>query len=83
MRTVVATIGLGLKPASILHHPSCFLLFPSTPKYLGIAANWITTAVVSVPNSGLYLVNIMADPAGEICFKNGRRATEVITIQKV
>jgi len=73
MRIIVAIIVFVLNPASILHHPRCLLLFPSTPKYLGIAAHWITTAVVSMPDSGLYLVKITSDPteiiAGEIYSK--------------
>lgn len=73
MKIILVIIGLVLNPATILHHSRCLLLFPSTPKYLGIAAHWITTVVASVPNSGLYPVKIMTDPteviAGEICFK--------------
>lgn len=52
MRIIGVIIVFVLNPASILHHPSCFLLFPSTPKYLGIAAHLITSVVLSVPNSG-------------------------------
>lgn len=90
MRIIVIIIVFVLNPASILHHPSCFLLFPSTPEYHGIAAHWITTAVVSVPNSGLYLVKIRSDlteiTAGEIFFQIGEvkaNVPEGKTIQKV
>lgn len=73
MRIILVIIVFILNAASVLHHPRCFLPFSSILKHLGIAAHWVTTAVVSVPSSGLYLLITTTDPtgitAGEICSK--------------